>query len=349
MRFAIHRKGIGLCAATAGLLLGGAAAARAQDGLEIDPAAAMEWLAGNGELAQQVLGGLSGELEQQILQSLRKELPGLLAAAESALTQASPEDMAELQPLLRQVAAHARDIPELAPYADWLAARLDYFDAARRVVTLVPSPRPTPKPPPAAPGTRPKPTPRPTPPADTSIARLRALIDAGAWKQRIEGRPPPARAAALVPRLQSAFRREGVPEALVWMAEVESSMNPAARSPVGAAGLFQLMPATARSVGLRTASPDERLDPDRSAGAAARYLRRLHGRFGSWPLALAAYNAGEARMAGLLKTRAAGARFEDVAGKLPAETQMYVPRVMETVRMRTGTDPARLPPPKRAE
>lgn len=324
--------------------LGCAAAARGQE-WEFDPEAAVRWLAGNPEIAQQVLD-LAGDWQTQIVATVRAQIPQLLVEAEQSLRDASPEDMAELQPVLRQVAAHAKQLPELAPYADWLESRLDYFDAARRAVVLAPSPRPARPPvaPAGPPGTRPRRTPRPAPPPEVARARTKTLTNSAQWRRQLEKRPAPARAAALAPRLRSAFRREGVPAALIWMAEVESSMNPSARSPVGAAGLFQLMPATARTLGLRTTPTDERLDPDKSAAAAARHLRRLHGRFGSWPLALASYNAGEARVASLLKTRKA-ADFEGIAEALPAETQMYVPRVLETVRLREGVDPARLPPP----
>ena len=249
---------------------------------------------------------------------LRAHLGEILRAAESALRESvSAEDLAELQPVLRQVLAHAREIPEVTPYADWLESRLDYFDAARRVVATLPEPRP-PKPPPTPPG---KPPSRPRPPAATARRRTQVLRSSETWKRQAASHPKPATAAELVPRIKTAFRREGVPEPLVWMAEVESSMKPAARSPAGAAGLFQLMPATAKSLGLRLSPADERLDPDLSAGAAARYLRHLYGRFRAWPLSLAAYNAGEARISGLLR-KGQARTFDAIAAQLPVETQM---------------------------
>ena len=78
-----------------------------------------------------------------------------------------------------------------------------------------------------------------------------------------------------MPRLRRAFAAEGVPPELAWLAEVESSFNPSARSPSGARGLFQLKADTARGLGLSTFLPDERTDPEKSARAAARKLRAL--------------------------------------------------------------------------
>jgi membrane-bound lytic murein transglycosylase D len=157
-------------------------------------------------------------------------------------------------------------------------------------------------------------------------------------------RAMPARAPALLPRLQQVFVEEGVPAELVWLAETESTFNPAARSPVGARGLFQLMPETAKSLGLQTFLPDERADPEKSARAAARYLRYLHGRFGDWPLVLAAYNAGEGRVWRTLKSGNAST-FAEIAGALPAETRMYVPKVLATIETRAGVSPDRLAAP----
>ena len=104
------------------------------------------------------------------------------------------------------------------------------------------------------------------------------------------------------------------------------------------------MPETARSLGLDTFIPDERADPDKSAHAAARYLRTLHGKFGDWPLALAAYNAGEGRVARLLAARHA-TTYAAIASGLPAETRMYVPKVCALVAVRAGVSPENILPP----
>jgi membrane-bound lytic murein transglycosylase D len=121
-------------------------------------------------------------------------------------------------------------------------------------------------------------------------------------------------------------------------------MNPSAKSPIGAAGLFQFMAPTARRFGLKTRPVDERLAPEKSARAAAKYLKVLHWQFNSWPLVLAVYNAGEGRVGRLLKN-SSEKTFEAIEESLPIETQMYVPKVMATVALREGVDPAKLPAP----
>ncbi len=162
------------------------------------------------------------------------------------------------------------------------------------------------------------------------------------WLERAQKSRPPTRADHYLPVVRAAFAAQGLPESLVWLAETESSFDPAARSPVGALGLFQLMPATAASLGLFLYPLDQRTDPAVSAMAAAIHLRRLHARFGDWPLALAAYNAGEGAVRRALRTHGA-ADFAGIAPHLPAETRAYVPKVLATVQVRAGALPPPLP------
>lgn len=165
------------------------------------------------------------------------------------------------------------------------------------------------------------------------------------WMERLRTKPRPPGCERFLPLIRTAFAHEGVPVELAWIAEIESAFNPRARSPAGARGLFQLMPATAKAQGLRLFPFDERTHPQKCARATARLLRRLHAEFGSWPLALAAYNAGEGRVQHALTTRKA-TTFAEIADALPPETRQFVPKALATVAIREGVTPADLAAPR---
>lgn len=131
----------------------------------------------------------------------------------------------------------------------------------------------------------------------------------------------------LVDRIFSEF---DLPSDLVFLSLVESGFNPHAYSRARATGPWQFMKGTAQVYGLRVDQyVDERRDPIKSTVAAARYLRDLYDLFGTWPLAMAAYNAGEGKvLRALQKTQADN--FWDIAATkhLRRETKEYVPRFM---------------------
>jgi membrane-bound lytic murein transglycosylase D len=282
------------------------------------------------ELGRQLFEQLAPpEIKEQFEFPSKEQWDAFAVRLQRALESDSLADLASYLPEARGALAALRTLPGYEDYADWLEQRIDEIQAAQQLTTPA-------APPPAIP--TPSPPPRTVRPVRVPHYEL--------WRERVRGRPLPERAAALMPRLRAAFAAEGVPPELAWLAEAESSLNPDARSPAGAKGLFQLMPDTARSLGLDTFLPDERTDPEKSARAAARYLRTLHGKFGSWPLAFAAYNAGEGRVSRTLAQR--GAKdFAGVAEALPAETRMYVPKVCALVALRTGVSPEDLAPPRR--
>jgi hypothetical protein len=146
------------------------------------------------------------------------------------------------------------------------------------------------------------------------------------------------RVQGLRPVLEPILREEGVPRQMTAVVLVESGGQRTALSPKGARGLWQFMPDTARRYGLVvTASLDERLDPYKSTRAAARYLRDLHAQFGNWPLALAAYNAGEDTVQRAVE-RTATRDFGSIArtGMLPPETRSYVPAVLNAIGLMAG-------------
>lgn len=102
-------------------------------------------------------------------------------------------------------------------------------------------------------------------------------------------------------RYDAAFRQEfrqaGLPEDLAYLPHVESSFQNHAASSVGAVGMWQFMPATARQFMMMNKAVDERRDPVASAQGAARYLGQAHKRLQSWPLAITSYNHGVGGMA----------------------------------------------------
>jgi membrane-bound lytic murein transglycosylase D len=272
---------------------------------EVDPAqlidAADQWLGENIDESVLEALGIDRDRTRQFLTDVKKEFQG-----EHVLDLASLRDSAkQLLPILQQY-------EETEPYAVWLKSHLDYFDAAELLRKQAPATKnKTVRPP------------NPSPQAQRAI-----------WVKVVEEKPVPPAAKGSVERLKQIFREERVPPELVWVAEVESSFDPRAKSPAGAAGLFQLMPATARDLNLSVGLlRDERFHAEKNAHAAARYLRRLYLKFGDWRLALAAYNAGEGRVAELLKKQKAKS-FDAIATKLPAETQMYVPKVEAVIYKR---------------
>ena len=152
--------------------------------------------------------------------------------------------------------------------------------------------------------------------------------------------------------IRETLKRHGLPEDLAFTAMIESGFNPVATSRAGARGLWQFMAATAKRYGLRVDQwVDERLDPEKSTVAAAAYLRDLYNLFGSWFLAQAAYNAGEATIARAI--RATGSSdFWTLArtGFLQRETKEFVPQIVAATQIgrephRFGFEPVQPSPP----
>jgi Transglycosylase SLT domain len=143
-----------------------------------------------------------------------------------------------------------------------------------------------------------------------------------------------ARVELLRPAIDPILRGEGVPVELAAVVLVESGGNTSALSPKGARGLWQLMPNTARRYGLVVDGiRDERVDVEKSTRAAARYLSDLHLQFGSWPLALAAYNTGEQNLQRAIdRSRSTEFTVLSSTGRLPLETMNYVPAVLAATR-----------------
>ncbi len=132
------------------------------------------------------------------------------------------------------------------------------------------------------------------------------------------------------PLVEKIFSEFNIPSDLVYLSLVESGFNPYAFSRAKATGPWQFMKGTGKVYGLRIDNyVDERRDPIKSTVAAARYLRDLYDLFGAWPLAMAAYNAGEGKVMRALH-KVQGETFSDISKTklIRTETKQYVPRIM---------------------
>jgi len=129
---------------------------------------------------------------------------------------------------------------------------------------------------------------------------------------------------ALIQDISHQLESQKLPKLLVLLPMLESSYNPNAVSHANAAGLWQLIPETAKRFGLDVSqNNDQRFDPTASTDAAIKYLSFLYNKFGDLTLTLAAYNAGEGRVARAIQ-RAGSHHYSQLT--LPAETSQYVNR-----------------------
>jgi membrane-bound lytic murein transglycosylase D len=144
--------------------------------------------------------------------------------------------------------------------------------------------------------------------------------------------------------IRDKLRERGMPEDLIYLAMIESGMSPFAVSRVSAVGLWQFMSPTALQYGLRVDEyVDERRDPVRATDAALDYLQWLHGRFDSWYLAAAAFNAGPGRVERILNRHADGRIGDEdiywqVLEYLPRETREYIPKLVAVTILAKDAD-----------
>jgi membrane-bound lytic murein transglycosylase D len=138
------------------------------------------------------------------------------------------------------------------------------------------------------------------------------------------------RSARYIPMMKQIFREKNLPEDLVYVSMIESGFNPYAVSWCRAVGAWQFMPATGKLYGLKIDWwIDERKDPIKSTNAAAEHLKDLHNLFGSWPLALASYNAGAGKVQrAVLKTRSDDFWDLKASRYIKPETKNYIPKYM---------------------
>ena len=166
------------------------------------------------------------------------------------------------------------------------------------------------------------------------------------WARRFESRryqwtrmlEHPRRGGQHLPTVKELFAESGLPPELAFLPAIESGFRANARGPRGSRGLWQFSAGTARRHGLVVhADRDDRLHVERSTRAAMDLLHRLHRRYGDWPLALAAYNAGEGRVDRARRDRPNASFWELAAARrLPRITRTYVPKFLGFVRFAGG-------------
>jgi membrane-bound lytic murein transglycosylase D len=134
------------------------------------------------------------------------------------------------------------------------------------------------------------------------------------------------------PYIEKVLMEKGLPNDLKYLTMVESALHPDAQSHMEAVGLWQIRYRTGKWLGLEINDYlDERMDSYASTKAAVTYLERLYDIYGSWPMALAAYNSGPGNVNRAI-VRAGGSRdFWEIREYLPAETRSYVPAFMAIV------------------
>lgn len=136
------------------------------------------------------------------------------------------------------------------------------------------------------------------------------------------------RANKYFPVIAPILKKNGVPEDLLYLACVESILNPCAVSPAKAAGMWQFMASTAKQYGLEVNEwVDERYDIEKETEAACRYLKKAFAEYGNWESAAAAYNGGPNRITSELDSQLADTSFDL---QLVDETSRYVFRIMAT-------------------
>ena len=141
------------------------------------------------------------------------------------------------------------------------------------------------------------------------------------------------------PMISAKLEERGMPQDLIYLAMIESGFNPTAYSHAHASGLWQFIRATGERYGLDVnRAVDERNDPEKATDAALDYLEDLHGQFGSWYLAAAAYNSGEGRVARIMREETGTEKgteesYYDIWERLPRETRDYVPLMVAAARI----------------
>ncbi len=155
---------------------------------------------------------------------------------------------------------------------------------------------------------------------------VKAYINVYAVRRRDITKQVLGLAALYYPLFEEQLDRFDMPLELKHLAVVESALNPSAKSPVGATGLWQFMYTTGKIYNLEVNSfVDERKDPYKSTIAACEYMQYLYGRYNDWHLVLAAYNSGPGNVNKAIRRSGGKRTYWEIRRYLPRETRGYVP------------------------
>lgn len=145
-----------------------------------------------------------------------------------------------------------------------------------------------------------------------------------------------ARSGQYRPMIVQELKAAGMPEEISWLPFIESGYKLRALSSARALGMWQFIASTGYKFGLeRNAWIDERMDPKKSTKAAIAYLKELHGMFGDWSTALAAYNCGEGAVLKVIRGQNVDYldNFWDLYRRLPRETASYFPKFLAVLHI----------------
>lgn len=134
------------------------------------------------------------------------------------------------------------------------------------------------------------------------------------------------RANRYFPVMAPILKEQGIPADMIYLAAIESTLNPRAVSPAKAAGMWQFMPSTGKEYGLEVGNDvDERYDVEKSTRAACRYLKDAYAKYGNWESVAASYNGGMARVTNELAAQQASSAYDLW---LAEETMRYMFRLL---------------------
>ena len=157
-------------------------------------------------------------------------------------------------------------------------------------------------------------------------SRVKDMIELYAVRKRALTERVLGFAQLYFPMIEEIMDRYGIPLEMKYLAIVESALNPIARSPVGAGGLWQFMYGTGKQYSLDVNSyVDDRSDPYKSTIAACKYLNDLYKVHKDWLLVMAAYNCGSGNVTKAIRRSGGKTDFWDISPFLPQETRDYIP------------------------